>query len=56
MPVLRDYTMGDGSRRVVVDEDYERRYREFLIETDNSPNRPHYKADPTYNMRKDKPK
>lgn len=49
MPVIRNYLMGDGSRKVVVDQDYERRYREMLMAT--SPH-PDYKLDPTYNMRR----
>lgn len=53
MPVLRDYRMGDGSLRTIIDPDYEHRYREFLMET--SPH-PSYKTDPTYEMRKDKRK
>ena len=30
MPVLRKYRMGDGSTRIIVDPDYEYRYREML--------------------------
>jgi hypothetical protein len=50
MPVLRDYTMPDGSRKLVVDPDYERRYREMLISTDTT--HPSYKLDPTYDLKK----
>lgn len=48
MPVLRDYTMADGSHREIVDPDYERRYREHLLETTKYLT---YDKDPTYNMR-----
>lgn len=49
MPVLRDYKMGDGSIKNIVDQDYERRYRDFMLNAS-----PHlsYKDDPTYNLRK----
>jgi hypothetical protein len=49
MPVLRDYRMGDGSVRTVVDPDYERRYREFLMQTTTLPD---YRSDPTYNLKR----
>ncbi len=49
MPVLRDYKMADGSIRNVVDPDYERRYREMLVETSQEPG---WKQDPTYNMKR----
>lgn len=52
MPVLRDYIMGDGSRKHIVDPDYERRYREHLMQLPDE--RPRYKLDPTYNLRKPK--
>ena len=52
MPVLRDYCMGDGSRKTIVDPDYEHRYREMLMQTTAHPN---YRSDPTYNLRR-KPK
>lgn len=51
MPVLRDYIMSDGSRKHVVDPDYERRYREMLMQTTTYPN---HRVDPTYNLRKPK--
>jgi hypothetical protein len=54
MPVIRDYVMGDGSRRTTVDPDYERRYREYLMSTSAQPD---YHRDPTYHLaRKDRPK
>ena len=53
LPCVRRYTMPDGTIRTAVDPDYERRYREYLVSTDT---RPDYKTDPTYNLRKDKPK
>lgn len=49
MPVLRDYRMADGSKKIEVDPDYERRYREHLLSTAEQPN---WRNDPTYNMRK----
>lgn len=52
MPVLRDYRMGDGSRKTIVDPDYERRYREMLV---RSTPHPDYRDDPTYNLQKAKP-
>lgn len=53
MPVLRDYVMGNGTKRTIVDPDYERRYREHLMSTTSHPD---YHRDPTYNLRKDRPK
>lgn len=52
MPVLRDYRMGDGSKKTLVDEDYERRYREMLMVASNNPQ---WRKDPTYNLRRKKP-
>lgn len=49
MPVLREYVMGDGSRRTIVDPDYERRYREFLMQTTAHPN---WRSDPTYHSKR----
>ena len=48
MPVLRDYRMGDGSRKTVIDPDYERRYREMLMVATPHPD---YRNDPTYNLK-----
>lgn len=53
MPVLRDYRMADGSRKTLVDPEYERGYREFLVETTPHPD---WRKDPTYQMNKRKPK
>ena len=50
-PCIRRYTMADGTIRTEVDPDYERRYREHLIEIDS---RPTYDKDPTYHMRRTK--
>lgn len=55
MPVLRKYRMGDGSTKTVVDQDYERRYREMLIETAPADAFPNWRNDPTYDMKR-KPK
>lgn len=49
MPVLRDYRMANGEVRNVVDPDYERRYREMLVQTSVEPS---WKNDPTYNMKR----
>lgn len=49
MPVLRDYKMGNGEVRNVIDPEYERRYREMLVQTSVEPS---WKNDPTYDMRK----
>lgn len=51
MPVLRDYRMGDGSRKTVVDPDYEHRYRDHMMHMAPHPN--HWE-DPTYNMKRKK--
>lgn len=51
LPCIRDYRFGDGSRKTEIDPDYERRYREMLMQTAAHPN---WRQDPTYNMRKDK--
>lgn len=40
MPVLRDYKMPDGSRKTEIDPDYERRYREHLMNTVAVPKEP----------------
>lgn len=48
MPVIRDYTMADGSKKIVVDPDYEHRYREFQMHRPGDD----WKSDPTYNVRK----
>ena len=49
MPVIRDYTMANGTKKVEVDPDYERRYREFMMGQFNGD---YWKSDPTYNARK----
>lgn len=51
LPCIRNYRMGDGTKRVEVDPEYERRYREMLMETSAHPS---HRYDPTYNMRKGK--
>ncbi len=53
MSVLRDYKMGDGSTKTVIDPDYERRYREMLMETTAHPS---YRDDPTYDLKKQRKK
>lgn len=49
LPCIRDYRMSDGTRKIEVDPDYERRYREMLINTSNLPD---WYNDPTYTMRR----
>jgi hypothetical protein len=49
LPCVRDYKMRDGKRVTEVDADYERRYREFMMETGVEL---HFRHDPTYNMRR----
>lgn len=49
MPVLRSYRMADGTLRTLIDPEYERGYREFLMETTSHPS---YKTDPTYDLKK----
>ena len=51
MPVIRNYKMPDGSRKDLVDPDYERRYREHLISAAVQPN---WRNDPTYEMKRKK--
>jgi hypothetical protein len=51
LPCIRAYTMPDGSKPVEIDPDYERRYREYLMETSVQPK---WNKDPTYDMRKDR--
>lgn len=51
LPCIRDYTMRDGTRLIDVDPDYERRYRQHLMEISSHPT---YLDDPTYNLRKPK--
>jgi hypothetical protein len=46
---VRDYRMGDGTRRTEIDPDYERRYREHLLQTTQAPSWHH---DPTYSLRR----
>lgn len=49
MPVLRDYKMIDGSKKEIVDPDYERRYRAHMIDAAPHEN---WRNDPTYNIRR----
>lgn len=55
LPCIHRYTFRDGTIRTDIDPDYERRYREVLIETPNF-TQPHFTDDPTYNLRKDRRK
>jgi hypothetical protein len=49
LPCIRDYRMGDGTHKTEVDPDYERRYREHLMQTSSHPS---YRDDPTYNLKR----
>lgn len=49
MPVLRDYKMANGEVRNVIDPEYERRYREMLVQTSIEPS---WKQDPIYHMKR----
>jgi len=49
MPVIRDYKMADGTTKTEVDPDYERRYREYRVQTSTEPS---FRHDPTYNARR----
>lgn len=51
LPCIRDYRMGDGSRKIEVDPNYEHRYREMLMQTSAHPG---WRQDPTYDMKKDR--
>lgn len=51
LPCIRNYRMGNGQTVTEVSPDYERRYREHMMQ---SASQPHYRDDPTYNMRKPK--
>lgn len=53
MPVLRDYKMANGEVRNVIDPEYERRYREMLVQTSQEPS---WKNDPTYDLKKQRRK
>lgn len=53
LPCIRDYRFGNGERRTEIAPDYERRYREMLMETTTQPD---WKSDPTYHLRKDRRK
>lgn len=49
MPVIRDYVMQDGTKKSIISPDYERRYREHMM---NAAPQPNWKDDPTYNLRR----
>lgn len=51
LPCIRNYKMADGTLWTEVSSEYERRYREFLMETSLQPD---WKSDPTYDLRKPK--
>jgi len=45
MPVLRNYRFANGETREWVDPDYERRYREHMMQSSPQPS---WRDDPTY--------
>ena len=49
VPVIRNYRMPDGTTKVEVDPEYERRYREHMMDASAQPT---YRDDPTYNLKK----
>lgn len=49
MPVFRNYTMRDGTQKTFVDPDYERQYREFMI---NASPQLSWREDPTYEAKR----
>ena len=49
MPVIRNHQMRDGRIIEEVDPDYERRYRQHMVETSDQPI---WKDDPTYNSKR----
>jgi hypothetical protein len=51
LPCIRNYKMGDGSIKTEVDEDYERRFREYMM---SAAPHPRHIEDPTYNLRRKK--
>lgn len=51
MPVLREYRMGDGSVKHLVDPNYEQRYRDMLVHSASTPS---WRDDPTYNLKRQK--
>lgn len=52
MPVIRDYLLGNGTRKRIVDPEYESQWRSICMEINTHPT---WRNDPTYNMRR-KPK
>jgi hypothetical protein len=53
MPVCREYVMGDGSIRRLVDPAFEQSYRAHRLSLPQPI--PDWRTDPTYNLRKPKP-
>lgn len=49
MPVIRDYRFANGEHKTEIDPDYERRYREHMLQTAAQPD---WRNDPTYNLRR----
>lgn len=53
LPCIRRYRFGNGETKIEIDPDYERRYREMLVNTPD-PTHPDYRSDPTYHLSKRK--
>lgn len=51
MPVQREYTMPSGERKLLIEPEYESRYRAHLLSTSAQPG---WREDPTYNLRRTK--
>lgn len=49
MPLVRNYTMPNGTRKTEVDPDYERRYRGHMLHMADAPS---WRDDPTYYLRR----
>lgn len=49
MPVLRDYKLGNGKRKTVVEPEYEREYRKMMQETSRALP---WDSDPTYDLKR----
>lgn len=53
MPVYRDYVMADGTKKTLVDPDYESRYRAYLLTVSDNYG---WRDDPTYDLKKQRRK
>jgi len=51
LPCIRAYRMASGELRTEIDPEYERRYREHMLQNADQPD---WRKDPTYNLRRKK--